>query len=146
MRATTDVLPHTHALTPYRWEREGEFLGLVFRQPGYGDEFTWVEHQTGELQKVDLILLVCAATHAGRAADAQFLKTLRGVYAKTPERIPPPIVVAVTHIDLLRPAREWHPPYDLGKPAARKKPRFAPAWRRLPKYCLSRWNRSRPFA
>jgi predicted GTPase len=29
------------------------------------------------------------------------------------ERRPPPILVALTHIDQLRPARDWQPPYDL---------------------------------
>jgi predicted GTPase len=30
------------------------------------------------------------------------------------------LLVAVTHIDQLRPSREWHPPYDLLNPANNK--------------------------
>jgi len=72
------------------------------------------------LQLIDLVLLACSATHAGRAADANFLRALQAQYAKTPDRIAPPIVVALTHIDQLRPAREWNPPYNLARPSGVK--------------------------
>ncbi len=120
LRAPADVLPLTYALTPYRLERDGEFLGLVFDSPGYGDQSSWVEDRRSELLLFDLVLLVCSATHAGRAADARFLNTLHSRYAETPDRIMPPLVVAVTHIDLLRPAREWNPPYNVGQPVGIK--------------------------
>jgi hypothetical protein len=79
-----------------------------------------VEDNPAELYLIDLVLLVCSATHAGRAADAQFLKTLQAFYAKIPERIAPPIVLVLTHIDQLRPAREWQPPYNLSEPSSIK--------------------------
>jgi len=116
LRAPADALPLTYALNPYRLERDGELLGLVLDSPGYGDAVSWVEAQGAELEAVDLILLVCSATQAGRAADASFLQTLREHYAKTPDRAPPPVIVALTHIDLLRPAREWQPPYNVADP------------------------------
>jgi predicted GTPase len=120
LRAPTDVLPSTYALLPYRLEQEGEFLGLVFDSPGFGDHVSWVEDSHAELQMIDLVLLASSAIHAGRAADSHFLETLRAEYAKTPDRIPPPVIVAVTHIDLLRPAREWKPPYNIGQPSGTK--------------------------
>lgn len=120
LRAPADALPLTYALTPYRLEKDGEFLGLVFDSPGYGDESSWLENARAELQLIDLVLLACSATHAGRAADAQFLRDLQAQYAKTPDRIAPPIVVAVTHIDQLRPGREWNPPYNLAEPQGAK--------------------------
>ncbi len=120
LRAPADALPLTYALTPYRLERDGEFLGLVFDSPGYGDDVSWVEGSRAELQLIDLVLLACSATHAGRAADARFLQTLKAHYAKTPDRISPPLVVALTHIDQLRPAREWQPPYNVAEPKGGK--------------------------
>ena len=120
LRAPADALPLTYALTPYRLERDGELLGLVLDSPGYGDGLSWVEDKGTELHSIDLILLACSATHAGRAADTHFIKTLNAYYAKTPDRSPPPIVVALTHIDLLRPAREWKPPYNVAEPKGAK--------------------------
>jgi predicted GTPase len=120
LRAPVDALPSTYALSPYRLEQEGEFLGLVFDSPGYGDHASWVEDSRAELQMIDLILLACSATHAGRAADSRFLEALRTQFANTPDRLPPPVIVAVTHIDLLRPAREWNPPYNIDQPSGFK--------------------------
>jgi len=120
LRAPADALPLTYAPTPYRLERDGEFLGLVLDSPGYGDLASWVEGSHAELHLIDLVLLVCSATHAGRAADLRFLETLHARYAKTPDRIAPPLIVALTHIDQLRPAREWSPPYNLAEPSGTK--------------------------
>jgi len=120
LRAPADALPLTYAPTPYRLERDGEFLGLVLDSPGYGDRVSWVEDSRAELDLIDLVLLVCSATHAGRAADLRFLETLKARYAKIPGRIAPPLVVALTHIDQLRPAREWSPPYNVAEPKGAK--------------------------
>jgi len=120
LRAPTDALPLTYQFNPYRLERDGELLGLVLDSPGYGDGPSWIEASDAELHAIDLILLVCSATHAGRAADARFLENLNAHYAQTPDRAPPPIIIALTHIDLLRPAREWNPPYNVAEPKGAK--------------------------
>lgn len=118
--AIVDVLPSTYALSPYRLEQDGEFLGLVYDSPGYGDQVSWVTDNCSELHRIDLVLLACSATLAARSADSHFLATLRAQYEKKPDRIPPPVVVALTHIDLLRPVREWKPPYNLDNPMTTK--------------------------
>jgi predicted GTPase len=120
LRAPADALPLTAALTPYRLERDGEWLGLVLDSPGYGDEASWITANQKELQLIDLVLLVCSATHAGRAADAGFLQALNEFFASNPDRLAPPVVVALTHIDLLRPVREWNPPYNVAEPSGLK--------------------------
>src|SRR5262249_24773233 len=35
-------------------------------------------------------------------------------------RRPPPVLLALTHVDELRPASEWTPPYDIAAPAGPK--------------------------
>ena len=120
LRAPADALPLTGGVTPYRLERDGEFLGLVFDSPGYGELVSWIDAAPADLHNIDLLLLACSATHAGRAADVRFLEALRARYAKIPERIAPPLLVALTHIDQLRPAREWAPPYNLAEPVGAK--------------------------
>ncbi|MDD5034383.1 MAG: 50S ribosome-binding GTPase [Methylococcaceae bacterium] len=120
LRAPADVLPLTYALTPYRLEREGEFLGLVFDSPGYGDGLAWIKQLGEAVDKMDLILLVCSATQAGRAADSNFLNHVHARFAKNPQRSAPALIVALTHIDQLRPPRIWSPPYNLDQPANAK--------------------------
>ncbi|MBM3980787.1 MAG: hypothetical protein FJ304_10975 [Planctomycetes bacterium] len=60
----------------------------------------------------DLILLVTHATNPGRQDDVNLLDRLRAWFADKPHLRLPPVVVAVSHIDLLGPKAEWSPPYD----------------------------------
>jgi predicted GTPase len=60
----------------------------------------------------DLILLVTQATLPGRQPDVDLLDRLRAWFAAKPHLRMPPVVVAVSHIDLLSPKAEWNPPYD----------------------------------
>ncbi|MGR8934523.1 MAG: GTPase family protein [Gammaproteobacteria bacterium] len=121
LRAPTDVLPMTAGLTPYALERDNTGEVLVFDSPGYGDGNSWyLQAPQDALGDFDLVLLVCSATQAGREADAQFLSRLRTWFDARPERRLPPVLTVVTHIDLLRPLREWHPPYDIATPQDNK--------------------------
>ena len=60
----------------------------------------------------DLILLVTQATNPGRQPDVDLLDRLRAWFAAKPHLKMPPVVVVVSHIDLLSPKAEWSPPYD----------------------------------
>jgi predicted GTPase len=60
----------------------------------------------------DLILLVTQATNPGRQPDLDLLDRLRAWFADKPHLKMPPVVVAVSHIDLLSPKAEWSPPYN----------------------------------
>jgi predicted GTPase len=60
----------------------------------------------------DLLLLVTQATNPGRQPDVDLLDRLRAWFAAKPHLKMPPVVVAVSHIDLLSPKAEWSPPYD----------------------------------
>lgn len=114
LRAGTDVLPLTATLTPYRLERDGVLQALVFDSEGYGEDVAaWCRLHQACLTRIDVLLLVCSATHAARQADARFLQQVRALYLEHPERAPPAQLLVLTHIDQLRPLREWRPPYDL---------------------------------
>jgi predicted GTPase len=117
LRAATDVLPLTDALTIYSLKHDDMGEVLIFDSPGYGDESHWFKKDPQQaLGGFDLVLIVCSATQAGREADAQFLNELRSWFDERLERRLPPILVVVTHIDQLRPVREWQPPYDVQTP------------------------------
>ena len=64
-------------------------------------------------QHADLLLLVISAVNAAREPDRRLLAQLRDHFATQPALRPPPVVVVLTHIDVLRPRREWTPPYNL---------------------------------
>jgi predicted GTPase len=122
-RAAIDVVPRTRYIDPYVLEREGIPRAIILDTAGYsglepaGDAFVrFREH----ILDCDLILLVVSARSAARAADRQLLDELRDFFQRDPDRIMPPLVVAVSFIDQLRPAQEWDPPYDLLHPKSPK--------------------------
>ncbi len=114
LTAATDVLPETTpGLTAYPLEREGLTAALVFDAPGCDTPLLNEKALLKAAIMSDLILWVCAANRADRQLDRERLDALRGAFAKRTDHRPPPILVAVSHIDQVRPQREWQPPYDL---------------------------------
>ncbi len=112
LRTATDVLPDTtRALTPYRLERDGLEIGLIFDTPGA--ERLSHKALNEAATAADMIIWVSAAHRPDRQTERQTLDALRTIQAARVDRRPPPMLIAVTHIDRLRPLREWLPPYDL---------------------------------
>jgi predicted GTPase len=68
----------------------------------------------------DLILWVASATQSARAPDRAGLDAFRTWAKAQLTRRPPPLLLALTHVDELRPVREWSPPYDVSAPAGPK--------------------------
>lgn len=121
LTAAADVRPDTTAaLTPYRLERDGLDAALIFDTPGCDTGLFNEKALHQAVLDADLLLWVCAAPRADRAVDREKLDAVRGWQAVRPDRRPPPLLIAVSHIDQLRPPREWQPPYDLLKPASAK--------------------------
>jgi predicted GTPase len=121
LTAATDVLPDTTTgLTPYRLEREGLTAALIFDTPGYDTPLLNEKALLKIALGADLLLWVCAAHRADRQLERQRLDSLRAAFAARPDHRPPPIVVVVSHIDQVRPQREWQPPYDLLNPQRTK--------------------------
>ena len=123
-RAVTDVLPATAQLTSYVLDRAelGTTL-IVSDMGGYEDPSVPQERREEALTEAlqsDLILLVVSAVNVAREPDRQLLTQLRAHFAQHPELRPPPMVVVLTHIDLLRPPREWAPPYNVVTPDSQK--------------------------
>jgi len=119
--AATDLLPDTTtAIMPYRLERDGALQALIFDTPGF--DGTQADRKALERAAVDadLVLWVTAATRADRAVERERLDGIRTRLAEDPVRRVPPLLVVMTHIDLLRPPREWQPPYLLDPPQGAK--------------------------
>jgi len=119
--AATDILPDTTAsLTPYRLSHDGLDAALIFDTPGSDTPLFDEQSLQRAALTADLILYVCPAHRPDRQQDRQLLDRVRGWYAVRSERRPPPVLVVATHIDQLRPSREWQPPYDLLNPTTPK--------------------------
>jgi len=124
LQAATDSVPTTTQLTPYVLERP-DLAGsvLLYDMGGYEDPSAPRERKEQALQEAtrsDLIILVISAVNVAREPDRQLLADLSAHFLARPETRQPPVIVALTHIDLLRPPLAWSPPYDIVAPTSPK--------------------------
>jgi predicted GTPase len=115
-KAAVDVVPTTDSVTRYQLHREetNDHLALL-DTVGYATEgFTATQKAETEaaLKRSDLVLLVMDASSPARATDAQTLDNLHEWFRTHRDLRPVPVLGVLTHVDLLRPVREWDPPYD----------------------------------
>ncbi|HEY7242443.1 MAG TPA: GTPase [Xanthobacteraceae bacterium] len=113
--AAVGPLPTTGQVLEHRLELEGRPAVTLVDMPGLGEYSTEPEELLREAARADLILWTASATQPARAADRNGLKTVRN-WANELARRPPSILLALTHVDQLRPAAEWAPPYDIVTP------------------------------
>jgi len=119
IKTAASLLPSTSEITPYALERDGLQQAIILDSAGYAG----LAHPEApaallhEWAKVDVILLVCSATQAARAADAEQLAKIRHYFQEQrPHQALPVILAVVTQIDRLRPVRDWQPPYNIQQP------------------------------
>lgn len=119
IRSAVDVVPCTVGIEPYLLRRDGFNRALIFDTAGYADvtaagkTFNAAREQ---VLKCDVVLLVCSAMTAAREPDRNMINQLRKLFQDDPDRAFPAFLVVLTHIDQLRPFREWAPPYDVANP------------------------------
>lgn len=94
-------------------QRDGKPELVLTDLPGIGLDGRGERELGARIDTADLLVWVVSATEPARAADVAQLDHLRQRFANQPDRRFPPLLVVVTHIDQLRPQREWDPPYDL---------------------------------
>ena len=129
--ATTSILPETREVTRYRFSLSGSSSVMTLLDtPGYS-EADVTRHHKKEIQiaaeSADIVLLVMAANVSARDADLQAVRGLEEYYRDKKQLKPPLIIGVVTHIDLLRPVRDWDPPYDWRNPNSPKEQSIAEA-------------------
>lgn len=123
LKCASGILPTTSGITPYVLERDGLQQAIILDSAGYGG----LLHDqnkvtlTGEWKNIDVIIVVCNAAEAARHVDAQQLQAVRHFFQQECQNQILPVIIAVaTHIDRLRPVREWKPPYQILKPDSTK--------------------------
>ena len=119
IKCASGILPTTSGITPYVLERDGLQQAIILDSAGYGgllNDQTLVALK-GEWKNIDVIIVVCNATQAARHMDTQQLQAVRHYFQQEcPNQTLPVIIAVATHIDHLRPVREWKPPYQILQP------------------------------
>jgi uncharacterized protein len=109
----TGVVPSAEPTREVRLEREGRPEVVLIDCEGIGSDPARTDAVIARARTADLVVWVVSATQPARSPDTQALAMLREGAAAAPLRRAPPVLVAVTHVDELSPAREWDPPYDV---------------------------------
>lgn len=122
--AETGLLPETRSVARYQLALPHSEQHLTLLDtPGYSEADVTSRQRQEILRAVeaaDILLLVMAANVSARDADLQVVRHLQQHYRRQPHLKPPPMIGVVTHVDLLRPLREWSPPYDWRRPDSAK--------------------------
>ena len=120
VRAAVGPLPTTAHVSEHRLELEGRPAVTLVDMAGLDEHLTKPDELLKEAARADLIVWVASATQPARAPDRNGLDTVRAWAKAQLARRPPSILLALTHVDQLRPAAEWAPPYDITTPARAK--------------------------
>lgn len=135
-QAAVDLLPQTRHVQRYSLpvsvgENLQETVSVdLLDSPGYGVDGANASQQTEiqtTLQGSDIILLVIDGHSPSKAADVATLKQVETWYADHPNLLPPPVIVVLSHVDLIPPAMQWSPPYRLDHPQTPKGKNIAEA-------------------
>jgi predicted GTPase len=119
IKSASGFLPTTSDITPYVLERDGLPQAIILDSAGYGGAMHGPPPAAlkREWAKTDVIIIVCNAAQAARHADAKQLAAVRHYFQhEKPNQSLPVIIAVATHIDRLRPLREWQPPYQIHQP------------------------------
>lgn len=121
VKAETGVIP-VKGISSYILERPDLETAVIMDCEGYGrsDCAQLIAQGAKEIVRSDMILLTVSATNAARQVDKQMLEAIKKQFAAHGKSNFPAIIVALTHIDQLRPVREWNPPYDVIHPDSQK--------------------------
>jgi predicted GTPase len=111
VEAAIDAVPATKTFTTYKLTHAGLPAALIVDSPGLTSKA--IPSLVASAGGCDMVLWVSAATRAARELDRAALAAIREHFAAKPNRHRPPMLLVLTHIDKLRPFKEWEPPYDL---------------------------------
>lgn len=120
VRAAVGPLPTTASASEYRLDVDGQPAVTLVDMPGLDDPIAVREKMLAQITRADLIVWVASATQPARETDRQGLEQLRSWSQMQPIRRVPSVLLALTHVDQLRPAAEWQPPYNVTTPTGTK--------------------------
>lgn len=115
-RAPVHALPTVAGIRRHDIEVEGQPGVSLVELPGLSGAADQHKALIAEALQADFILWVAGAGQPARAADVSALTAMRAALNARLSPPAPPIALAVTQIDQLRPSREWTPPYNITAP------------------------------
>lgn len=120
VQAPVSELPTPGGVREFRVSADAPVDLVLLDSPGLSPGGKEKKELVRALDDVDVILWVVQANKPGRELDSAALQQIRGHFQSNPSRRPPALMLVLTHIDKLSPAREWSPPYDLEHPQGAK--------------------------
>lgn len=135
--AEVSVMPKTRQVQRYELKldvpskaSDSQHVLTLLDTPGY-DEADISRQQRNEIRQAvemaDILVLVISASSPAKDADVEMVRELQSYYREHAHLKPPPILAVLTHIDQLRPVKEWSPPYDWRHPQQPKEKSIADA-------------------
>jgi len=120
IRCAVGPLPATSSATEHQLDLDGHPCVMLVDTPGFDESAVTVSELLSQAERADLIMWVASATQPARGPDRKRLDEIRAWANAQLARRPPPVLLALTHVDELRPAVEWTPPYDIIAPTGPK--------------------------
>jgi predicted GTPase len=120
VRSAVGPLPTTAGAVEHLLGVEGHPTVMLVDMPGIGERAEAAPELLAQAQRADLVMWVASATQPAREPDRKGLNDVRAWANTQLLRRVPPVLVALTHVDELRPAAEWSPPYDVSAPTTPK--------------------------
>jgi predicted GTPase len=112
-RCAVGPVPTTSSAAEYLLNLEGRPTLILVDMPGIDERADGASELMVQAERADLIMWVASATQTAREPDRKRLADFRAWASAQIARRAPPLLLALTHVDELRPAVEWTPPYDL---------------------------------
>jgi predicted GTPase len=120
VRGAAGPLPTTEGTPEYVLDLKGRPAVSLVDTQGFDHGMDESVNLIAQAERADLIVWVASAIQPAREPDRKHLDAVRTWANKQLIRRAPPILLTLTHLDQLRPASEWTPPYDIQSPASAK--------------------------
>src|SRR5260370_11211047 len=117
IRCAVGPLPVTSRAAEYLLEPQGHPTVTLVDIPGLDERAASAAEGRAQAARADLIVWVASATQPARGPDRKQLDEIRTWAGPQLVRRPAPLLLALPHIDELRPAAAWAPPYDVAAPS-----------------------------
>jgi predicted GTPase len=120
IRSAVGPLPTTSNAMERLLDVEGHPAVVLVDMPGIDERAETAAELLAQIERADLIMWVASATQPARGPDRKGMDDVRAWANAHLVRRAPPVLLALTHVDELRPAIEWAPPYDVSAPMTPK--------------------------
>lgn len=118
--AEVRAIPATAKATTYELRAEDQPVVRLVDTPGLTADPATAEAALNEIEGADAAIWVVSATQPARQPDLAGFAAFCARQDADATRREAPVFIALTHVDQLRPAAEWAPPYDPMNPLTQK--------------------------